>query len=828
MQAQNSTVKSPRQHGGSLKGWNEVLERERGRRPTPPAARVSDEATAFLQVFDPTGRHNLFAIMPGGPVEGCTFDAGDVERIAAWIDERHATHNLYFSQNEPRTGAPNAKLGKGDIAYIRSISVDLDLPAGEDYDVARKAVKDRLRKAVKEDGLPQPTLVVDSGNGLQAHWLLEEKVTVEAMQSWAEAEGRAFAQRLGGDATHNVDRVLRLPGTLNIPNAKKRALGRRVRPTQVIAQIPARYKVLALSNAVPPISNPPPGRLAGDSELDARILQVMDDIAGYDDAGSFDELDASLRAKFNEALTKVPALAKLWAGEPPEDNSGSGFRWALAGLLGRSGMFEASEFAALAWAWPHAHGNQPLSARSLARDWVRNGEKFQREVQSLIEPIEGGINLPKGAAAVSAVDDPGRLPVRQFVIEPLAQRGSTGQIVGEPGISKSTFALNLALAVATGQERVIRGSGGSVPLELHRYGPVIFYDAEDQLQEMRKRLRAAQLHYGIVDLAHPIYLWSGADGSGLTVLERTSTAAGSALAPAAGLTVLRQMVLDTGAIMVILGPQVGLLRGGTENSTDDMEALLQTLGREAAALDVSMLLIHHTAKSTRDHAGDMGAGRGAFSAVAKVRSMATLTNVTDDEAAKWGYSERGLIKLDFGKASYSQKPALPTVMRRVSVPIGNGSNAPLTDNSVFPGSPAERLHAAGDRAPVLEIIGLGVPTAGSETAVADAERERRNTIARAVLAVVGDAEEVRLADHWEAIASELKRAHLTKSNSRTLIVDMLKIALVGQGEQAERDGQLVRIVALQDGLGPKAPWKLVITPVGDAGHASDANSGMFA
>lgn len=36
----------------------------------------------------------------------------------------------------------------------------------------------------------------------------------------------AIAKALGGDNCHNVDRLLRLPGTINMPNAKKRAAGR--------------------------------------------------------------------------------------------------------------------------------------------------------------------------------------------------------------------------------------------------------------------------------------------------------------------------------------------------------------------------------------------------------------------------------------------------------------------------------------------------------------------------------------------------------------------------------------------------------------------------
>ena len=45
---------------------------------------------------------------------------------------------------------------------------------------------------------------------------------------------RKVAARFGADHCHNIDRVMRVPGTLNYPNAKKRAAGRTVSLAKVI------------------------------------------------------------------------------------------------------------------------------------------------------------------------------------------------------------------------------------------------------------------------------------------------------------------------------------------------------------------------------------------------------------------------------------------------------------------------------------------------------------------------------------------------------------------------------------------------------------------
>jgi putative DNA primase/helicase len=57
-----------------------------------------------------------------------------------------------------------------------------------------------------------PSLVVDSGNGYHAYWLLD-KPTSEVAR--VEALNLGIAQALGGDRTYDVTRILRVPGTTN-------------------------------------------------------------------------------------------------------------------------------------------------------------------------------------------------------------------------------------------------------------------------------------------------------------------------------------------------------------------------------------------------------------------------------------------------------------------------------------------------------------------------------------------------------------------------------------------------------------------------------------
>jgi len=104
-----------------------------------------------------------------------------------------------------------------DIAAARFAHADIDPPKGsvgmdKDAEVGRLLALDLV-----------PSFIIDSGNGLQPLWRL-----AYAPKDWKPIENinRAIAKKLGADSCHNIDRLLRVPGTINWPDATKRARGR--------------------------------------------------------------------------------------------------------------------------------------------------------------------------------------------------------------------------------------------------------------------------------------------------------------------------------------------------------------------------------------------------------------------------------------------------------------------------------------------------------------------------------------------------------------------------------------------------------------------------
>jgi hypothetical protein len=399
------------------------------------------------------------------------------------------------------------------------------------------------------------------------------------------------------------------------------------------------------------------------------------------------------------------------------------------------------------------------------------------------------------------------IPAREWVVFPRLPLGDVAQCVGEPGVSKSTLALRDALAVSCGSETVLRGvddTGAPIsPERLHLAGPVVIYNAEDRLSEMERRLAASQRHFDVSKPKHPIILWSGVDGTKLTILQRDNDR--SALKRAPGADLLERAINQYKAVLVVLDTQISLTAGGHENSNDDQDALLQELASLAAQSRCAITVVHHTAKHTRNAAGDIGAGRGGFAAVGKVRSAFTLVNVTgeaEDEKA-WGVSPAdGLIRLDYAKISHDRKPSAPLVFKRMSVAVGNGSGVrPAAAGALFDEDPRAALQATGDFAPVLDLVKIKARTKKK------VDGSKAEAIARIAHDLLAENVTLPLPGLWEAIGARARDQGIFEGKVRSVVMGEITSALGGVGVQfALPSGQIVQIRALKHSSAQTACW----------------------
>ena len=188
------------------------------------------EAVIFLQSIRPGEPWVLVAITPDGPTETVTMSSP--AEVDAFVSANNGKRNIYYSVN-PAKAATTKKPAKTDIAAVEYLHTDLDPSDGESTDAAKARYLKRISEFEQT-----PAAIVDSGNGIQALWKLSTRIALNGSPEQIadiEARTKALTLRLGGTAgTQNVDRILRLPGTTNLPNEKKRRAGRVACPTRLI------------------------------------------------------------------------------------------------------------------------------------------------------------------------------------------------------------------------------------------------------------------------------------------------------------------------------------------------------------------------------------------------------------------------------------------------------------------------------------------------------------------------------------------------------------------------------------------------------------------
>jgi P4 family phage/plasmid primase-like protien len=198
-------------------------------------------AVDFLQRLRPDGPWVLSAGYATADAARVAGDVGpmptrsfrDPRAARAWIAARSGRANIYYTLN--RTGEVSKKPSKADIIDVEYLHVDIDSdehgPLAGDEE-RKKALVTMLRQFAEPGA---PSFIIDSGGGLQALWAIGPGHDNAQMKSYMARANQALIDKLGGDyGTWNLDRLLRLPGTINLPNAKKLKGGRLPAPARLL------------------------------------------------------------------------------------------------------------------------------------------------------------------------------------------------------------------------------------------------------------------------------------------------------------------------------------------------------------------------------------------------------------------------------------------------------------------------------------------------------------------------------------------------------------------------------------------------------------------
>ncbi len=164
-------------------------------------------------------------------IETKTFKANPEDDAAflEWLEKWNGKRNIYFHVN-PVLGELKKKAEREDIRCMAWLHVDIDPRAGENLEEEQERALALLTNRLPEN-IPRPTVIIFSGGGYQGFWKLREPVAIDGNLAKAE-DAKRYNQQLeiifGADNCHNIDRIMRLPGTLNVPDEKKQKKGRKL------------------------------------------------------------------------------------------------------------------------------------------------------------------------------------------------------------------------------------------------------------------------------------------------------------------------------------------------------------------------------------------------------------------------------------------------------------------------------------------------------------------------------------------------------------------------------------------------------------------------
>ena len=624
-------------------------------------------AEFLAQVFGPTTTAGAVFVCSllndgaGGERFVTTRDQGEITAFARAWDQPE--RGLYYCVS---TIQPNARRrAKDTLAEIAAfLHADLDF---KDID----ASPDEIRRALRDLMCP-PSIVIASGHGLHALWLLKEALEATP-ENIAEVERllKLLTEYLSADPkAAQCANLLRLPGTHNTKR------GEWVEVTVEVNGPERRYDLDELRDWLELVPAPRLRRASGEGKANGGDRDNAFIIAGRGSKPPIDveERLATMRyqgpGETSIHNTQLAVSASLLTRSVPVDE-------VVATLLAATRV--AAGDGGLTWNWDR----EERDLRKMCVTWLAKHPEI-----APTEPAEPAVPLAlpllRPFAPRPAADIPPRcwLHARHYI------RRHVIMTVAPGGYGKSALAIANAIEMCLG-----RGLLGPEPSEGGIR--VAYWNAEDPDEEVERRVAAFCQHHGVdpATLAGRLFVGSRlptgrrfvrVDRGGNAVIDREMFAA------------LTALVVDNKLDCVIVDP-FAAFHGVPENDNGLMEQVVSEFARIAEQTDCCVELTHHTRKRQGGAAGELTDedSRGASATAYAVRSVRVLNRMSREEAALPGVEpeERArYLRLDRYKRNMAP-PEKATWVHLASVALPNGDNVQAVEPWSYPdassGAPPE-------------------------------------------------------------------------------------------------------------------------------------------
>jgi AAA domain len=280
------------------------------------------------------------------------------------------------------------------------------------------------------------------------------------------------------------------------------------------------------------------------------------------------------------------------------------------------------------------------------RDAFTNGSGGQAaQQQSVIREVDDEYIEPRGWLLGTAF-------CRKFV----------SLLLGDGGVGKTALRYLQYLSLATA--RPLTGE------HVHHRGRVLIVSLEDDADEVRRRLRAAMLQYGIsaADTRGYLHYWTPNRIKLMDAVE-------GVLVPGK-LEIELRVAIHTHKIDLISIDPFVKSHSADENNNNQVDQVCVLLTTIASECNCAVDLLHHTRKGPSDP-GNADTGRGASAMKDGARLVRTMNRMSTDEAQLFGLDEHErshLVRIDNGKVNITPPAAGATWFRLVGVELGNGND----------------------------------------------------------------------------------------------------------------------------------------------------------
>jgi hypothetical protein len=580
--------------------------------------------------------------------------------------------NTYFEPGVPRRRS-NKKSTEADIAFSLFVCLDCDPKPGE----SSAEAKARHHRALHSGKVPLPTFEWESGNGVVALWRRAKSIKLDSPEAIAraKAENIAMAHALGGkeegyDNCQSLDHLFRIPYTVNYPDARKLAMGRK-------KEIAGSFKANP-SRRYEPEDFPAAKVLAKTEDVSA----VIGDAVTVDD---LDELPISDRVKEIVRNGKVEGETKI------KDDTRSAWRFdGVCGLL-RAGVSPEAVVGILIDA-QYEISSRVLEFGEGAEQYARNEvERAMRKIAAAkAEELDEDFDEPIDTNAGDDEDetrtprkvivptpyvwiDPTTIPPREWIYKPYYIRKFAGSTVATGGAGKSSLLLVESVAMASGKNLL----GVEPEPDLS----VWYWNGEDPQDELQRRVQAILKHYEVTaaDIEGRLFLDSGRD----LPIRIAELHDGKTKIAVSVVGQMIEAIRDYKIDCLGIDPWVSS-HGVPENDNNAIDQVAKKWADIADKTNSHIHISHHTRK-TNGQGAMTEDSRGASSlnnAMRTRRVINTMSGAEADKAGIVGNARLSYFKADTAGSSMTKPAEALEWYRFESVQLGNGNGFDIEGDEV--------------------------------------------------------------------------------------------------------------------------------------------------